>query len=76
MSDKTDWIVSILKYMYGISSFRFLRFNMSLHEPSSFCLIDIGEMYAPVSCSLFIIIPFAESFWISKSIADSSSFEH
>ena len=49
---------------------------MSLHEPSGFCLINIGEMYSPVSCSDFVITPFAKSFWISKFIAESSSFEN
>ena len=51
--------------------FRFFRFSMSLHEPSGFCPINIGEMYSPVSCSQFITTPFAKSFWISKSIAHS-----
>ena len=76
MSDKTDWSVSILKCMYGISSFRFFRFSMSLHKPSGFCLISTGEMSSPVSCSHFVITHFAKSFCISKSIADSSSFEN
>ena len=49
MSDKTDRNVSILKCMYDISSFRLFRFGMSLHEPSGFCLMNIGEMYSPVS---------------------------
>ena len=49
---------------------------MTLHEPSGFCLINIGEMYSPVSCSHFVITHLAKSFWISKSIADSSSFEN
>ena len=44
MGDKTDWSLSILKHMYGISSFRFFRFSMSLHEPSGFCLINISEI--------------------------------
>ena len=76
MSDKTDWCVSILNCMYDISSFRFFRFSMSLHEPSGFSLINIGEMYSPVSCSHFVITHLAKSFGISKSIADSSSFEN
>ena len=76
MSDKPDWNVSILKFIYGISSFRFFRFRMSLHEPSGFYLINIGEMYSPVSCSHFVITHLAKSFGISKSIADSSSFEN
>ena len=59
-----------------VSSFRFFIFNMSLHEPSGFCLINIGEMYSPVSCSDFVITPFAKSFWISRFIAESSSFEN
>ena len=49
---------------------------MSPHGPSGFYLINIGEMYSPVSCSHFVIIHLAKSFWISKSIADSSSFEN
>ena len=49
---------------------------MGLHEPSDLCLINIGEMYSPVSCSQFVITPFPKIFWISKSIADSSSFEN
>ena len=49
---------------------------MSLHEPSGFCLKNIGEMYSSVSGSHFAITSFAQSFWISKSIADSSSFEN
>ena len=60
MGDKTDWSVSILKYMYGISSFRFFRFSMSLHEPSGFCLINIAEICSPVLCSHFVITPFAK----------------
>ena len=66
----------LLKYIYGVSSFRFFRFRMRLHEPSGFCLINIGEMYSPVSCSHFVITHLAKSFWITKSIADSSSFEN
>ena len=76
MKEKTDWSVSILKCMYGLSSFSFFRFSMSLHEPSGFCLTNIGEMYLPVSCAHFVITPFAKSFWLSKSIADSPSFEN
>ena len=53
----------------------FFRFSISLHEPSGFCLINIGVMYSPVSCSHFVITPFTKSFWISKFIADLSSFE-
>ena len=34
--------------MYNISSFRFFRFSMSLHEPLGFCLINIAEMYSPL----------------------------
>ena len=49
---------------------------MSPHGPSGFCLINIGEMYSPVSCSHFVITHLAKSFWISKSMADSSSFEN
>ena len=49
---------------------------MSPHEPSGFYLKNIGEMYSPVSCSHFVITHLAKSFWISKSIADSSSFEN
>ena len=48
MSDKTEWSVFILKYMYVISSFSFFRFSMSLRETSGFCLINTGEMYSPV----------------------------
>ena len=76
MSDKTDQNVSILKYMYGISSFRFFRFSMSMYEPSGFCLINICEMHSPVSCSHFVITSFGKSFWISKSIADSPFEEY
>ena len=42
--------------------FKFFRFSMSLHEPSDFCLINIGKMYSPVSCSHFFITPFAKTF--------------
>ena len=49
---------------------------MSLHEPSGFCFINIGEVYSPVSCSHFVITPFAKSFWITKSVADSTCFEN
>ena len=70
MSDKTDWSASILKYIYRISSF--FRFSMSLHEPSDFCLVNICDMYSPVSCTHFVITPIAESFWISKFRTDFS----
>ena len=76
MSEKNDWSVFILKCMYGISSFRFFRFSIHLHEPSGFCLINIDEMYLPVSCSHCVITPFGKSFWISNFMADSSSFEN
>ena len=45
---------------------------MSLHKPSRFCLINIGEMYSPVSCSHFDTTHFAKSFWISEFMAGSS----
>ena len=44
MSNKTNWSVSHLKCMYGISSFKFEGFSMSLLEPSGFCLVNIDEM--------------------------------
>ena len=76
MSNKTEWIVSILKCMYGIYSIRFFKFSMSLYELPGVWLINIGEIYSPVSCSHFVITPFAKSFWISKSIAHSTTFEN
>ena len=48
---------------------------MSMHETSGFCLINISEMYSPVSCLYFVLRLFAKSFWISKSIAGLSSFK-
>ena len=48
---------------------------MGMHETSGFYLINISEMYSPVSCLYFVLRPFAKSFWISKSIAGLSSFE-
>ena len=76
MGDKTDWSVSILKRMYGISSFRFFIFSMSLHEASGFCLTSIVQIDSPVSCSDFDIALFPKKNLISKVMADSSSFEN
>ena len=73
---KLTGVFSILKCTYGISSFRFSRFSMSLHEPSGFYLINIGELYSSVSLSHFVITPFAKKLWIFKSIAESFSFEN
>ena len=73
---KLTGVFPFLKCMSGISSFRFFRFSMSLHVPSDFCLINIGEIYSLVSYSHFAMTPFAISFWIFKFIADSPSFEN
>ena len=48
--------------VFGISSFRFFRFNMILHEPCRFYLINIGEMYSLVLCPRSVITSFAKSF--------------
>lgn len=37
-----------------------LRFRISLPELSGFCLMLIGGIYSPDSCSLFVMTPFAE----------------
>ena len=76
------WVIKLTgvfpfwKVCIALSSFRFFRFNMSLREPSGFRLINIDEMYSPVWCSHFFITTFAKSFWISKFMADSSSFQN
>ena len=46
-----------MTYLYLFS----LRFRMSLHEPSGFGLMSIGEIYSPDSRPPFVMTPLAES---------------
>ena len=68
ISSKNNCNASILKRMYNISRLSFFRFSSNLFKPSGYSQIKIGDIYSPILCPRFSMIPFENKFLISISV--------
>ena len=68
ISSKNNCNASILKCTYDISRFSFFRFSTNPFKPSGYSQIKFGDIYSPILCPRFLMIPFENNFLILISV--------